>query len=288
MTDPINTALVEDYTFRFDTDGIILNSTLGLPLLGTPIWDVNKVLGLDLPEVKISDKEFDGIDGGALDAENIKMRTITIEGALIAHPDDSLEAYLDQLKENFAPVPRDSTHLPGEIVDRNTRPFFIRAPGVAERYIMAKPVGLHYEWGGERRYNSTPFQIILQAEDPVLYSPTQKTQTVNAGVDFVLGYNGNYPGYVTAFINGACTGISLNHAEAERQLSFNSGGDLTGGQSATINFKKRTAIKNNGDSIRGAVFTEDWWRLRKGANTITLTVFTGTPTVTWTWRDGWY
>jgi hypothetical protein len=288
MTDPVFPVLEEDYTFKYGSTGIVLNSSVNLPTAGNPIWDVSKVTGLDLPEIKTSDKEFDGIDGGTLDAENIKMRTITLEGALIAHQDDSLEVYLDLLKENYAPVPRDSTHLPGELVDRNTRPLYIKAPGVDERYVACKPIGLRYDWSRERRFNSAPFQIVLQAENPILYSPVLHSITIPAETDFVLYYAGNYPGHVIAVITGAATDISLDHIEAARQLSFNSGGNLTVGQSATINFRTRTAVKSTGASIRGAVFSEDWWRLAKGANTIRLNVGTGAPTLTLKWRDGWY
>jgi hypothetical protein len=287
VTEPIYAVLTDDYTFQFGADGIVLNEGLNMPQIGSPIWDINGVKGLDLPDVKTSDKEFDGIDGGVLDAENIKMRTITLEGALIAHQDDSLEYYLDLLKANFAPVPRDSTHLPGELVDRNTRPLYLKAPGVDERYVMCKPVGVHYDWTGERRFNSAPFQIVLQAENPVLYSPTLYSVTVPVNTDFVLNYKGNYPGHATAIITGACTVPSLNHTEANRQLAFTS--TLTGGQSITVDFRKRTAIKNPGaTSVRGQVSSEEWWRLAKGANTIRLTVSTGTPTLTLQWRDGWY
>lgn len=290
MTSPAYAVLTEDYTFRFDTGGITLNSALNVPSIGFPIWDVQKVSGLDLPEVKTSIKEFDGIDGGVLDAENIKMRTITIEGALIAHPDDSLEHYLDLLKANYAPVPRDTTYIAGDIVDRNTRPFYIKAPGVGERFIYVKPVGLKYEWGHERRFNSTPFQIILQAEDPILYSPQSYSATMSINSNFVLGYNGNYPGYITAIVSGACTQMQLRHVEADRVLIFNPGatGSLIGIQTATVNFKARTAIKSNGDNMRGAIGIDQWWRLRKGVNTLSFIVSTGTPTVTWIWRDGWY
>lgn len=278
---------LNDYEFKFDTDGIVLNSGLGIAQEGSPIWDVNEVKGLDLPDVKTSDKEFDGIDGGVLEAENIKMRTVVMECALVAHPDDSLEGYLDQLKENFAPIPRSSTQLPDEPVDRNTRPLYFKAPGVPERFLYAKPVGVHYDWSGDRRFNSAPFQLVFQAEDPVLYSPTQKLITVAAGAKIVVWYEGNYPGYVTATISGACTFPSINHAEHDRTLAFNN--TLLAGEYMTVNFKKRTAIESpSGDSVRGNVYIEDWWRLRKGANTIRLTVGTGTPTLTLQWRDGWY
>lgn len=287
MTEPIYPVLAEEYTFRYSTDGITLNSALNVPTVGSPIWDVQKVTGLDLPEVKMAGKEFDGSDGGVLNAENIKMRTITIEGALIAHPDDSLEVYLDLLKTNYAPMPRDSTHLPGDIVDRNVRPFYFKAPGIDERFIFAKSVGLHYEWGGERRYNSAPFLLVLQAEDPTFFSPQLHSMTVAAEQDFVIWYYGNCPGIITATIIGACTFPSIDHTESDRTLSFNS--TLTAGQSAVIDFKSRTAIRNPGStSIRGQVFVEDWWRLRQGANTIRLNVGSGTPTIKIAWRDGWY
>lgn len=302
ITSTIPTVLVlpqflDDYEFKFgqDDNAIVLNGGAASIEVGTPLWDVQKVTGLDLPDVKTSDKEFDGIDGGVIEAANISMRTVRLEGILYAHQNDSLEGYLDSLKANFAPVPRQSN---GMFFDASQKPFFVKAPGVAERFLFAKSVGLKYDWDMARRFNSTPFQIILQAQIPTLFSPQLHVVTANltANVEQRLQvYNaGNYHSYalIRLYQIGNTPGVSLDHIEQNVRLSLSLGIPTSlANRPAEINMRQRTvfAIDTPPENHRDDVSDEGWWRLQPGMNTIAVTTtVSNSGYVELLWRDEWF
>ncbi len=304
ITSTIPTVLVlqqflDDYEFKFgqDENAIILNAGAGSIVAGEPLWDVQKVTGLDLPAVKISDKEFDGIDGGVVEAANISMRTIILEGVLYAHQDDSLEAYLDALKANYAPVPRQAN---GTFFDPSQKPFFVKAPGVAERFLFAKSVGVKYDWDMARRFNSTPFQVILQAQVPTLFSP--QLHIVSATLSGVSTtehrlqvYNaGNYHAYavIRFYEIGNTPQVYLLHEEQGTELTLNLGIPTSlANRPVEINMRQRTVyvIDTPPENHRDDVSDEGWWRLQPGMNTIVVrSNGGGGGRVELLWRDEWY
>lgn len=288
---------LDDYEFKFgqDENAIVLNNGAACAAVGMPLWDVQKVTGLDMPDVKISDKEFDGIDGGVVEAANIAMRTIVLEGVLYAHQDDSLEAYLDALKANYAPVPRQANGL---FFDPSQKPFFIKAPGVAERFVFAKPIGLKYDWDMARRFNSTPFQVILQAQVPTLFSPQLHLATANltANVEQRLQvYNaGNYHSYalIRLYQIGNTPTVYLDHVEQGVRLSLNLGFPTSiANRPVEINMRQRTVfvIDTPNENHRNDVADEGWWRLAPGMNTIAVTSsVSNSGYVELLWRDEWF
>ena len=290
---------LNDYEFKFghDDNAIVLNAGAGSIIPGEPLWDVQKVTGLDLPDVKVSDKEFDGIDGGVVEASNISMRTIRLEGILYAHQDDSLEKYLDQLKANFAPVPR---KVNGVFFDPSQKPFHIKAPGVPERFVYAKSIGLKYDWDMARRFNSTPFQIILQAQVPTLSSPALHTVTIDlSGVvsnqHRLQVYNaGNYYGYAVLqfFQIGNSPEVYIQHEEQniELVLFLGTSSSLLN-RPVEVNMRQRTVyiIDTPPVSARDSVTDEGWWRLAPGMNTIVVrTDESNSGFVSLMWRDEWF
>lgn len=288
---------LEDYEFKFGHDGLLLNAGQSNATPGNPVWDIRKVTGLDLPDVKVSDKEFDGIDGGVIDAVNISMRTVRLDGTLYAHQDDSLEGYLDQLKANFAPVPRESS---GEFFDPNQKPFFIKTPGQDERFLFAKPVALSYDWDPDRRFNTTPFQIILQCQVPTLLSP--ELHMVSADLSGLIGtehilkvYNaGNYYSYaiVRFFQIGNFPDVHVKHVEQDKELSMFMGQtESVANRPVEINMRQRTifVIDEPPVNFRQDVVAEGWWRLAPGMNTIAVrTDVSNDGSVQILWRDEWF
>lgn len=290
---------LQDYEFKFgqEDSSLVLNNGAAAALPGAPIWDVQKVTGLDLPDVKVSDKEFDGIDGGVVEASNISMRTIRLEGVLYAHQDDSLEDYLDRLKANYAPVPR---QVNGEFFDPSQKPFFIKPPGLPERFIFAKPISLKYDWDTSRRFNSTPFQIILQAQVPTQFSPELHIVTSalsgNIGTEHRLQvYNaGNYHGYaiVRFYQIGNFPDVHIKHVEQNVELSMFLGQDASvANRPVEINMRQRTVfvIDNPPVNFRKDTVAEGWWRLQPGMNTIAVrTDVSNSGRVELLWRDEWF
>ena len=312
--------LLQDYEFKFgqDDNAIILNNGAASATVGTPIWDVQKVTGLDLPDVKVSDKEFDGIDGGVVEASNISMRTVRLEGVLYAHQDDSLEGYLDRLKTNYAPVPRQAN---GMFFDASQKPFFIKPPGVTERFLFAKSVGLKYDWDMARRFNSTPFQIILQAQVPTLFSPQLHMVTANltANVEQRLavparlgrrpgrmsrrqqrGFTRRRPATLTGVTNakrpwwqiGNTPTVYLRHLEQATNLDLALGIPTSlANRPVEINMRQRTvfAVDTPPENHRDDVQAEGWWRLQPGMNTIAVTTsVSNSGYVELLWRDEWF
>lgn len=288
---------LEDYEFKFGHEGLVLNNGAATALPGSPLWDIQKVEGLDLPDVKTSDKEFDGIDGGVLDATNIGMRTIRLEGILYAHEDDSLESYLDQLKANYAPVPRDSS---GEFYDPNQKPFFFKVPGLPERFAFAKPIGCTYSWDGNRRFNSTAFQVMLQCQVPTLFSP--QLQSVTGDLTGSLNdptilhiYNaGNYYGYAVLRLTGIgnAPDVRIEHVEQGKVWTAALGTTTSlAGRPVEINMRQRTVyiVDEPTISVRSDVTNEQWWRLAPGVNTLYISSDTSNSgTVEVLWRDEWF
>lgn len=290
---------LNDYEFKFgqNDDALVLNGGNNSISVGSPLWDVHKVTGLDLPDVKVSSKEFDGIDGGVVEAANISMRTIRLEGTLYAHQDDSLEGYLDALKANYAPVPRQAN---GMFFDPSQKPFFIKPPGQPERFIFAKCIGLKYDWDAGRRFNSTPFQIILQAQVPTLFSPQLHVATTPlvAGTEYTLQvYNaGNYHSYavVRFYQIGNFPTISMTHVEqdAEVRIALGVSGGAVDHRPVEINFRQRTVFALDdlgGENYRRDVLEEGWWRLAPGMNTIKVeSDVSNSGWVEILWRDEWF
>jgi Siphovirus-type tail component, C-terminal domain len=74
---------------------------------------------------------------------------------------------LDDLKANYAPV-------------QTPIPFYLKAPGVAERVLFVKPRGIRYDWETARRIGVTPASFMMYAEDPRIYD----SALINNVVDF--------------------------------------------------------------------------------------------------------
>src|SRR6186713_345300 len=87
---------MSDYEFQLDT-GPILNSDVVMPFT-----DITLVRGVDSADVRETERDWEGNNGTFLDAEFEKGRRIVLQGSAYG-TQDNLEAYLDSLKENWAP-----------------------------------------------------------------------------------------------------------------------------------------------------------------------------------------
>jgi len=281
---------VGDYEFRYKPDGIILNNSASVPSVGNPIWDITKVDGMDLPDVKVSSKDHDGYDGGAVEAQFYSQRTIVLEGTLFCHPSDSLELWLDKLKKNFAPTDW-SQGFP-----QSGGFFYAKAPGSPEKFIQAYSLGVKYVWDNTRRFNSQTFKIMLQCAQPQWYALTGKTLgpvAVGAGLTY---YNeGNYPN--TGIIKIKNADSVVNPVVTLTAPGFGSAIPITatvpvGGYEIWIDLGQRVVLLMQGFSStnwRNRVTNESgWFRFAPGANVIKLTKTSGgAPTMTLDIQDQW-
>jgi hypothetical protein len=268
---------MEEYTFQFRDDGIVLNADM--IDYETPFVDIDKVSGLAGAELRTTERAREGQDGGFADAEFENMRTVVLEGTVYALP-DTLETYLDQLKGNFAPV-------------REPQPFYFHPAGTADRVLFCKSYGIKYDWDTARRTGTTPIQITLIAEDPTIYDAVPVTDSADLSSMIVGGrgynksYNITYGGsdvtggfasirnvgnkdtgaFITIF--GPITNPSIIHDTSGKQLSFNI--DISSDQFLTIDLRQRLVMLNGTANRRHTlVNTSQWFMLPPGDNSLRL------------------
>lgn len=279
---------VNDYEFRFQGDGLILNNLSSVATVGNPIFDITKVQGMDLPDVKVSSKDHDGYDGGAVEAQWYGQRTIILEGTLYCHKDDSLEYWLNRLKLNYAPADW------SQGVPISGGAFYVKAPGTPERFTLAYSLGVKYDWDNTRRFNSQAFRIMLQCPKPQWYALTGKVLgPVPVNVPLTFYNEGNYP--VTGVLKIKAPGGCLNP-----RVTLTSSGyapyipitaTVPSNREVWIDLGERTVYLldgSNGTNWRNRVTYEGgWFRFRPGSNQVTLTVDSGTPTLYLETVDQW-
>src|SRR5690242_17824814 len=111
--------LANDLTFVLNDTGIVLNDSTSLPFV-----DIDSVKGLNSAPFRTTTRDHEGDDGGYMDAEFEKGRDIVLGGTIYADS-STIESYLDDLKENWAP-------------SRTLIPLYFKAPGVSERFLLVK------------------------------------------------------------------------------------------------------------------------------------------------------
>jgi hypothetical protein len=262
---------------------------------GLPFCDITKVGGLDTPEIRTSERDHEGVDGGYLDAEFEKMRTITLEGQVIT---DGLtaETFLDQLKYEWAP--RSSPIQ-----------FYFQHPGVAERTIFVKPLGVKYDVDSLRRLGSADIQFMCQAEDPRVYDSNLLTLPINQGVSAVTGrgFPKSFPfGYGAAvdptttnahnFGNRPTTAlISIPGPVTNPRIVNTTSGDemvftivLGVGDTLVIDLYNRTVRLNGTASRRNTLVDPNWFMLQPGDNFLQYRAdTTGNPAASISYRNAW-
>lgn len=292
--------VLDDYCYQYQDDGVLLNGNSNSPVVSAPVFDILKVSGLDLSNFRTSMRVSEGMDGGTVEGEFLDPRTIVIDGVLFCHLDDSIESQLDTLKANFQPRTTDA-------------PFYIKAPGVSQRVLDCKPLALRYDLDQARRYNSTTFQITLQAQDPVVYGSTTKSiygvlssEEVN-GHGFDHGYDLSFGGITTTgsqitivnegtkavgaiiTLNGPVTGPRIVSETEGKTLALPGLIASTSADVIVIDLKRRT-VKLNGASRRMSVRADEGWFLiqpgtnvwRYQAESTTVVQLNGT------YRDGYF
>lgn len=290
-----------DYTFKFKTDGIVINDDLGPVDMSTgdfvPFIDVTRVSGLSSAPFRITERDREGADGGFIDVEFEKARLVVIEGTLYS-PSSQVEPFLDNLKANFAP-------------SNDVYPLYLQAPGIGERVLFCKSYGVQYDWDMLLRLGSTNLQIQLIAEDPAFYDsePTSSTTSLAqpfGGRGYNKGYNYGYAGtyIITDFyddvysdmygvpatpsdgsvhitnggnrptgavitIYGPILTPVVAHDNSGRQLGFDI--ELLTNQYLTIDLRNRTVLLNGTSNRRSKLIgTSKWFLLPPGENSLRL------------------
>lgn len=279
---------VKDYEFKFKDSGIVLNGESNVATVGNPIWDITKVTGLDMPDIKVSSKDHDGYDGGAVEALYYTSRTVSLEGTLFCHKDDSLELWLDKLKANYAPIDwSEGYQVSGGY-------FYAKAPGSPEKFLVANSLGVKYDWDNTRRFNSQAFKIMLQCASPQWYALTGKVLGPSpVGASLTYYNEGNYAntGILKIKAPGGCVNpivrLSTNGINQDIPIAA----AVPAGNEVWIDLGQRVVLLVAGFSAtnwRNRVNLENgWFRFRPGSNVMTLMVSSGTPTLSLEITDQW-
>lgn len=276
------TVLTEELTFRLGSTGVILNTDS----TSVPFVDISKVSGLDNAEYRTTIRDWEGNDGSFIDAEFEKGRNVILEGTVISTTSD-IETYLDSLKRNFAP-------------NNTLQQLFFKAPGVTERFLYVKPLGMRYDWDQVRRLGMAEVQISFFAEDPRIYDNTLLSQsislgaTVYTGFGFNLGFDfgfggtssttdgifvnnpGNRPTPPVITINGPVTNPRVLNDTVGRTMTFNI--ILATGEYLTIDTKYKTVKLNGTTNRRNTLLAPTWFFLEPGDNFIRYRAESSDPT----------
>lgn len=284
--------LTEELTFLFKDDGVVLNSDS----TSFPFVDITQVDGLDSAPFRVTEHDFEGADGGFVDAQFEKARTIVLGGTVYGNS-SSLETYLDALKYNFAPT-------------ESAFPLYIKAPGVSERLLFCKSLGVRYSWTTARRLGMTPIQFILTAENPSILGAHHVTTPISlpAGTTNGRGYprlypltygggsinfggisvnnGGNKPADALFIINGPIGNFRILSETVSRYLDVQV--DMLPSDQMIIDTRLRTVFLNNVNRVNALTAGSSWFRLMPGLNSLRFTAsIAGTGTLTIDFYDAY-
>lgn len=284
-------ALTEDLTFMLTTTGVVLNSEVL-----TPFVDIHKVTGLDSAPYRTTERDWEGNDGGFMDAEFEKGRSVILDGTVYSDTDD-IESFLDDLKANYAP-------------NTTLQNFYFKSPGVSERLLFVKPLGCRYDWDELRRLGQASIQFSMFAEDPRIYDSTELSVSVPLGavvytgfdfdLDFDFGFGGtssttdqvvieiggNRPTPPTFVIEGPVTNPRILNDDTGAELEFII--TLDTGDTLTIDTKYKTVRLNGTANRRSSLVAPDWFFLEPGTNTLRYRAEAETAsTLTIYYRNAW-
>jgi hypothetical protein len=273
-------AAVEQYLYR--DDGIVLGSDATLPFV-----DILNVQGLDSAETRATVKDHEGTDGGFVESKYDKLRTVVISAVAYTSP-TAYEAYMDQLKANFAS-------------DDTVNPFYFQTDA-GQRVVFGKSQGLKYEKTNERNYGKQQFSVTLLCPDSRIYSPDAVTSgPIYLGSATVAGrgYPKGYPfGYGIAATQSAgsitpggnrdtpgwmvITGpiinpVVVNDTTGQQEVFTTS---LAALETLWINPRVRTVRLGQGGPSRRNTMRGPWWYLKKDQNNFRLLGSGGTAGVT--------
>jgi len=285
------TLVSSPYTFQLD-DGILLNTD---PLPSTPFVDITRVGGLSSAPFRQTKRDHEGVDGGFMDAEFETGRDIVVEGTVYANNAASLEDFMDELKENYAP----STTL---------LPFYFMADNEV-RLVFVKPLGVTYDWDTLRRTGTTNVTFSMYAEDPRLYSTDLNSIVLPIGATFFTGFGfnlafsfgfggvsttsdgvqvtnlGNRNAPLLFTITGPVSNAQIIHTETGRLMQIT--GDVPSGHTLVIDTQYRT-VRLDGTANRRTMLTiPGWFDLIPGPNEVRFRATAGSGTLTIQYRSAW-
>jgi hypothetical protein len=261
--------LEQFFEIQFGDDGLVLNTDAV-----TPFVDVTSISGLDNVDIRTTEAEREGMDGGFLDAQWESLRTIIIKGT--AYGDESiLELYMDDLKANYAAA-------------KVAKPLYVMLPNGQRVFFCKSYTGLKYDIDQARRNGCVDFQVTLKAEDPSGYGDEVNSSVFLSTMSVLgRGYNksfnygyggtgqtngalvvnnvGNRPTPAVFLIGGGVVNPTIYHDQTDSMLKTN----ITLGPTdfLSIDLRSKQVILNGTASRRGVLVGKvPWFNLVTGLN----------------------
>lgn len=263
--------VLNDYEYQFGDAGVLLNgSNATLPFI-----DVERVTGLDMAEVDVSEHDVDGTHGGTVYGAYFKVRTVVIEATVYAQ-NTNVDSYINTLITNYLPT-------------ASPVPFYFKGAGTPVQFLFCYSMGIRFDVDRLRSTGTTKIQIQLKAADPIKYT---ETVTALTNTTYTNANNvGNMPTYPIYKVTGGTYNLINFHNSSQNKLVEISRQNIAS-DILVVDFNTRMVYLNGNrnSSLLGSSVV-DWWDVKPGTNNIRYNAF-GTsgfvvPTVTVTWRSGW-
>lgn len=231
------------------------------------------------PDLREDEADRVGSDGGFLYSDQYNVRRIVITADVADTPGTNFEATIEALKDAFLP-------------QVTAIPLVFKRPGLVQQRIYCKPSKLSLPMDTAFNLGYGQWSVMLAADDPLIYADTAGTITAlaPAGTQAVSNAGSKSTRFETMTITGPGTNFTIkDNASSTKLLKLNT--TLTGGQSITVDWKKRTIVKQDGTNLYSTLDpTSLWWPLFPGSTTVIFTVGSGSTGATKldaTWRSAW-
>jgi len=280
--------VLDDYTYQYGDDGPLMGGGL--------VYDVLKVEGLGMPEIRLTQQDRDGADGEFVFAQFTRGRTLAISGMLKIPTGANPEQYLDEYLEAFSPRADDA-------------PFYYKTPGVDQRVIYCRPTAAPVDYDENLNTGYIPFLVQLIAEDPRKYSAGQLSfgpvglpstsggrsfpkvypkayGTIATGGTILVTNAGNATSYPVFTITGTVSNPIVSNDTNNTQMQLNV--DLSTSDQLVIDTGINSVTLNGTERADLLIGTEVVY-LSGGTNSIRFSAnsFTSTGTLRGTYRHAW-
>lgn len=258
-------APTEDYVYVLERGGSQLDLNTDSVL---PFYDVMKVVGLDMPDISITQDDIDGTHGGIVYARYTQPRTVIIEGTLYADP-EAFDVEFDRVMAFMIP-----TAVPLKL--------WYKHPGIDARYMKVQPVALKADVDNGRRVGSAAFQLQFIAGDPRKYID-ETDLALAAGVGQIAHNQGPIPTWPTVTINGIYSDPTFTNSA--QGLSFTVTHTASAADEMVVDFYNKSVTIDGVQS--SSLVSGYWWSVSAGDNNVSVSFASGTPTITFSYKSGW-
>jgi len=278
-----------DYTYQYTDTGPVMGGGL--------IFDVQKVEGLGIPDVRVIQQDRDGADGDFIFAGFTRARSVALTGYLkLPNFTTVPETFIDQYLATFKP-------------SKISQPFYYKMPGSEQRVIYCVPVAAPLDLDEQFNSGYIPFFVQLLAEDPRKYSSAvasfgpvglpntsggraypkaypKSYGTISTGGSVLVVNNGNKETFPVLVINGAVSNPIVTNVTADITMQFNI--NLATGDQLIVDCGAKSVTLNGGDRA-DILLGQEFIELVAGSNDIRFTAlsFSSSGTLQGSYRHAW-